>query len=103
MQDTGKEKKSCFGCSVIAVCGWLVCAAMCLWLTISLEGYPKAYSLAYPAAMAVLFSNIFVFIFTSSRCAGDVRRLLPAVIRVCFGEGTMLLLVWLWGRYWLSA
>lgn len=59
MQDTGKEKKSCFGCSVIAVCGWLVCAAMCLWLTISLEGYPKAYSLAYPAAMAVLFSNIF--------------------------------------------
>ena len=76
MQDTGKEKKSCFGCSVIAVCGWLVCAAMCLWLTISLEGYPKAYSLAY---------------------------LLPAVIRVCFGEGTMLLLVWLWGRYWLAA
>lgn len=53
--------------------------------------------------MAVLFSNIFVFIFTSSRCAGDVRRLLPAVIRVCFGEGTMLLLVWLWGRYWLAA
>ena len=50
MQDTGKEKKSCFGCSVIAVCGWLVCAAMCLWLTISLEGYPKAYSLAYPSA-----------------------------------------------------
>ena len=94
MQDTGKEKKSCFGCSVIAVCGWLVCAAMCLWLTISLEGYPKAYSLAYPAAMAVLFS---------SRCAGDVRRLLPAVIRVCFCEGTMLLLVWLWGRYWLAA
>ena len=44
MQDTGKEKKSCFGCSVIAVCGWLVCAAMCLWLTISLEGYPKAAS-----------------------------------------------------------
>ena len=43
------------------------------------------------------------FIFTSSRCAGDVRRLLPAVIRVCFGEGTMLLLVWLWGRYWLAA
>ena len=38
MQDTGKEKKSCFGCSVIAVCGWLVGAAMCLWLTISLEG-----------------------------------------------------------------
>ena len=44
-----------------------------------------------------------IFIFTSSRCAGDVRRLLPAVIRVCFGEGTMLLLVWLWGRYWLAA
>ena len=79
MQDTGKERKSCLGCSIIAVCGWLVCAAMCLWLTISLEGYPRAYSLAYPAAMAVLFSNIFVFIFTSSRCAGDVRRLLPAV------------------------
>ena len=83
MQDTGKERKSCLGCSIIAVCGWLVCAAMCLWLTISLEGYPRAYSLAYPA--------------------GDVRRLLPAVIRVCFGEGTMLLLVWLWGRYWLAA
>ena len=61
MQDTGKERKSCLGCSIIAVCGWLVCAAMCLWLTISLEGYPRAYSLAYPAAMAVLFSNIFVF------------------------------------------
>ena len=103
MQDTGKERKSCLGCSIIAVCGWLVCAAMCLWLTISLEGYPRAYSLAYPAATAVLFSNIFGFIFSSSPCAGDVRRLLPAGIRVCFGEGTMLLLVWLWGRYWLAA
>lgn len=47
MQDTGKEKKSCFGCSVIAVCGWLVCAAMCLWLTISLGGAVQQYLRLY--------------------------------------------------------
>ena len=99
MQDTGKEKKSCFGCSVIAVCGWLVCAAMCLWLTI----YSSAAQTPYGTSYCYGETEFSETIFTSSRCAGDVRRLLPAVIRVCFGEGTMLLLVWLWGRYWLAA
>lgn len=103
MREAAKEKRAGFAGAVIAVAGWLVCAAMCFWLNVALEGLPRAAALAYPLSMAVAFSNIFVFSLVRSRCAGDLRRLLPAVIRICLSEGSMLLLVWSWGRYWMAA
>lgn len=75
---------------VCAVAGWLVCAGFCLYLTLELEQFPNAYDILFPAVLLILFGNILVFLFISSRWARDARRLLMAVIRVCLGEGLLL-------------
>lgn len=97
------QKTSWVGCMLTAVSGWLLCAAMCLWLTVSLEGYPEAYGYALPVALVVLFGNIFAYIFVSVRCASRLQCLLPRVVGICLGEGALLLLVYLWGKYGVAA
>ncbi|WP_291433360.1 hypothetical protein [Desulfovibrio sp.] len=87
---------------LIAVGGWLTCAAMCLFLTVSLEGWPKAYNFALPAVIAILFSNIVVFLFMSSRFGEHAGILFRAVSRVCVAEGVLLLLLYAGGRFFIG-
>ena len=84
---------------VVAVAGWLICAVLCLWLTIALEAWPYAYEVFFPAIVLILFCNILVFLFVATRWASLPRRLLGSVARVCVGEGLLLLLMYAAGRY----
>ncbi|MFR7887506.1 MAG: hypothetical protein ACLU4B_03385 [Bilophila wadsworthia] len=68
------------------------CAAMS-FLTVSLEGRPRAYNFVLPAVIAILFSNIVVFLFMSSRFGEHAGILFRAVSRVCMAEGVLLLLL----------
>lgn len=83
----------------ICVVGWLLCAAMCLWLTITLEAWPYAYDMLFPAILLVLFCNILVFLFIGTRWGKLVGHLLGAVMRVCIGEGCLLAGLYLLGRF----
>ena len=82
--------------------GGLICAAMCLFLTVSLEGRPKAYNFVLPAVVAILFSNIVVFLFMSSRFGEHAGILFRAVSRVCMAEGVLLLLLYAGGRFFIG-
>lgn len=84
---------------LICVCGWLICAFLCLWLMISLEAWPSAYDMFFWAAILVLFCNILVFLFISARYGAQTRQLSGAVLRVCVGEGLLLLICYLIGRF----
>lgn len=86
-----------------AVGGWLLCAAMYLVLTIRLEVWPRAYDFVFPAVVAVLFSNILVFMFMASRYGAHAGKLFRAVCRVCLSEGALLLLLYGWGRFFIGA
>ena len=87
----------------VAVAGWLVCAGLCLWLSIALEAWPYAYEVFFPAILLILFCNILVFLFVATRWASLTRRLFGAVARVCIGEGLLLLLMYAAGRYGIGA
>lgn len=83
----------------IAVAGWLLCASFCLILTIGLEPYPYAYDMFFPAVLLILFCNILVFLFVSTRWGNSARQLFLAVARVCTGEGLLLCMFYVLGRY----
>ena len=87
----------------ISVAGWLICAGLCLWLTIALEAWPYAYEVFFPAVLLILFCNILVFLFVTTRWGGDLRRLFGSVVRVCIGEGLLLLIMYAAGRYGIGA
>ena len=87
----------------VAVAGWLICAVLCLWLTIALEAWPYAYEVFFPAIVLILFCNILVFLFVATRWGSQTRRLFGAVVRVCVGEGLLLLLMYAAGRYGIGA
>jgi len=103
--ETKMEEKSFGGWLswLTVVGGWLLCATMCLILTIRLEVWPKAYDFFFPAAVAVLFSNIFVFMFMASRYGAHAGKLFRAVCRVCLSEGILLFLFYGWGRFFIGA
>lgn len=75
---------------LVSVTGWLVCAAMCLVLVILLESFPYGYDLFFPAVLLILFCNIFIFLFITSRWGLQLKRLVRAVFRVILGEGLIL-------------
>lgn len=102
-KDRQTSRKNWLGSALIAVGGWFVCAAMCLFLTIELEGWPRAYDFVLPAAVAVLFSNVLVFIFTASRHGENVGKLFRAVCRICVTEGLLFFVLFLWGRFFIGA
>lgn len=83
----------------ICVAGWLICAGLCLWLTIELEAYPYAYDMFFPAVLLILFCNILVFLFIATRWAMDFRKLSGSVIRVCVGEAIILAGMYALGKY----
>ena len=87
----------------VAVAGWLICAAMCLWLTIALEAWPYAYEVFFPAILLILFCNILVFLFVSTRWANQTARLFGSVARVCIGEGLLLGIIYAAGRFGIGA
>ncbi|MBD5553069.1 MAG: hypothetical protein HDQ44_01895 [Desulfovibrio sp.] len=84
---------------LISVCGWLLCAGMCLTLTIALEVYPYAYEVFFPAILLILFCNILVFLFIVSRWGPALSRLWRAVARVCVGEAIILAGMYGLGRF----
>lgn len=86
-----------------AVAGWLICAFLCLCLTIGLEPYAQAYDMFFPVAILLLFGNILVFLFISSRWGAWPARLAGAVARVCIGEGLLLAGIYALGRYAIGA
>lgn len=88
---------------MVSVAGWLICAGMCLWLTIALEAWPYAYEVFFPAVLLILFCNILVFLFVATRWGARTGRLFGAVGRVCAGEGLLLLLMYVAGRYGIGA
>lgn len=87
----------------VSVAGWLVCAGLCLWLTIALEAWPYAYEVFFPAVLLLLFCNILVFLFVATRWGARTGPLFGAVARVCAGEGLLLLLMYVAGRYGIGA
>lgn len=87
----------------VSVSGWLICAAMCLWLTIALEAWPYAYEVFFPAIILVLFCNILIFLFVSTRWGNETSRLFGSVARVCTGEGFLLGIMYLAGRFGFGA
>ena len=99
----GEDKQARHGAGFLAwavsVAGWLICAGLCLWLTIALEAYPAAYELFFPAILLILFCNILVFLFITTRWAADLRRLIGSVFRVCAGEGIILAGMFCMGKY----
>lgn len=98
--ETGAGVKNAgFVAWLICVAGWLICAGLCLWLTIALEAYPYAYEVFFPAVLLILFCNILVFLFIATRWGADIRRLGGSVIRVCLGEGVILAGMYGLGRY----
>lgn len=97
----GVEKRG-FAAYAAAVAGWLICAAFCLWLTVELEAWPAAYDMFFPAVLLILFGNIFVFLFISSRWARQTSRLFSSVFRVCLGEAFLLAGMYILGRYFLG-
>lgn len=84
---------------LVCVCGWLVCAGMCLWLTIALEAYPYAYDLFFPAILLILFCNVLLFLFIATRWAADAKRLAGSVGRLCLGEAILLGGMFFLGKY----
>lgn len=84
---------------LIATGGWLACAAFCLVLAIKLEEFPQAYEVLFPAVLLLLFGNIFVFLFITSRFGRDTQHLSIAVSRVCIGETLLLLGLYCLGRF----
>ena len=84
---------------LLATGAWLACAALCLALTIALEQFPAAYEILFPAVILLLFGNIFVFLFITSRWGKDTRKLFSAVSRVCIGETLILLGLYCLGRF----
>lgn len=102
MEQQGKEAapaKAGFAAWAVSVAGWLLCAAMCLWLAIALEAYPAAYEIFFYAILLILFCNILVFLFITTRWARDLRRLAGSVVRVCAGEGIILAGMYGMGKY----
>lgn len=87
---------------LFVVCGWLVCAFLCLALTVGLEPYPVAYDTLFPAILVILFGNIFVFIFLVNRWGSSLRALLGATIRLCVGEALLLVCLYCLGRFALG-
>lgn len=81
------------------VFGWLVCAALCLALSVLLESFPAAYDTFLPAIILLLFANIFVFMFIGSRWAGQPVRLYGSVLRICIGEGLLLAGLYVLARF----
>ncbi|MBD5608012.1 MAG: hypothetical protein HDQ93_04080 [Desulfovibrio sp.] len=81
------------------VCGWLLCAFLCLGLTVELEAYPVAYDTLFPAILVILFGNIFVFIFLVNRWGASLRALMGATIRLCVGEALILACLYCLGRF----
>lgn len=84
---------------LVCVLGWLVCAGLCLWLTIALEAYPAAYDMFFPAILLILFCNILLFLFIATRWAPAIGRLCGAVLRLCVGEAIILAGMYALGRY----
>ena len=103
--ETKTEEKSPTGWLswLTAVGGWRLCAAMWLVLTIRLEVWPRAYDFVFPAVVALLFSNILVFMFMGSRYGAHAGKLFRAVCRVCLSEGALLLILYGWGRFFIGA
>lgn len=83
----------------ILVAGWLTCAAFCLLCSIGLEPYPFAYETFFPAIVILLFCNIFVFFFISSRWRGQLKRIAGSTVRIVIGEGLLLAGIFLLGKY----
>ncbi len=100
---SGKEKGRGWLGWLAAVCGWLVCAMFCLLLTIELEAYPYAYDMIFPAVLLILFCNILVFLFISTRWATQTGKLASSVLRVRLGEGLLLAGLYVLGRYAIGA
>lgn len=73
-----------------AVCGWLLCAALCLWALLELERWPYGYEVFFPAILLILFCNILLFLFVAGRWGSNARRLALSVGRICLGEAILL-------------
>lgn len=84
---------------LVCVAGWLLCAGLCLWLTIALEAYPYAYDLFFPAILLILFCNILLFLFIATRWAKSLEKLCGAVLRLCAGEAILLAGMYGLGRF----
>lgn len=69
-----------------AVAGWLACAFMGLGLMVALEARPEAWQTALYLVLFVLFANIVVFLFVTSRYSGEFLRHALAVLAVCIVE-----------------
>ena len=74
-----------------------------LWLMVELESWPNAYDMFFWAIILILFCNIFLFLFVSSRAGRTARQLFYAVLRLCVGEGLVLLIFYLLGRFAMGA
>lgn len=107
-EDAEKEAQNSAGSSeagrnwlgwLFSVGGWLVCAGMCLETTILLEAWPAGYDALFPAILLIIFGNIFVFLFITSRWGSNLKTLAGAVVRVCVGEGLFLAGIYALGRY----
>lgn len=88
---------------LLCVGGWLCCAFMCLWLMVELESWPNAYDMFFWAIILILFCNIFLFLFVSSRQGRTAKQLFYAVLKLCAGEGLVLLIFYLLGRFAMGA
>lgn len=93
------DGKRTLSSSLAALFGWLVCAGLCLACAIQLENFPQGYDVFLPAIILVLFCNIFVFLFISSRWAKFPKKLWASVIRVCAGEALFLIGIWAISKY----
>lgn len=93
-----ESKKNIFLSWAASVAGWLVCAALCLLLAIDLENR-SAYEIFYPVVILLLFANVFLFLFVAMRWGALPRRLFDSIARICIGEGLLLLMMDILGRY----
>ena len=85
------------------VLGWLVCAGMCLTLTVELEKWPEAYDMFFPAILLILFCNILLFLFIASRFGSKGKSFFVAIALLCAGEGLLLAVFYLLGRFTIGA